>query len=377
MADIKWRKLIDKAISVASEAADVAVHLSSNPGPVAWVSVTAKVVNAVNQLSAKDLSEFFVGWTKLEGVHPLGDFLFILIKEKQLFTEEETSSKNPGYTEKVLTATVNNVRIGYIDHDNWKEGPYLEPGANPHDAVHALRIFTWECMGGCVKYKHPPMGSPYLVRDVDQQTFASKTAQNMWLEHKQFIQQGKKRSVLFYGEPGVGKSNIVRYIADQAGGLRLRLRARDLESMSSLGHLINFLQPSAVIIDDLCRAKDKNGILEEFDEVMSKANLFLVTANFINKLDPAVIRRFDDTHLVDKLDDEVLDYMLKGVDNKAIDKLKSLPISYIAKYKEMHECLGANAALQKLDALVSRRATVLKMMKEYEPEPDILLVDKL
>lgn len=364
----RWRDLVDKGVKVLSDAADVAIHLRSAPGPLGAVAIGSRILNAVNEVTATDPSTFFNGWTHLRGVYPLGDFAHALCKQAQLLVDEKPSGtgSNPRRTGNVVTATLYDQRIGWVEHDNWKEGPFCDPSTDPDRAVGALRVLIWTAMGNAVKYYDPPLGSPVLVSDSIDETLTSKTADDLWAKHRQFVEHGHKRSVLVFGEPGVGKSHIIRRMGDLAGGHRLRIRARDLESLRSLGHLIRFLQPSAVLIDDLDRAKNADGILEEFDEIRATASLFLVTANHVGKLDPATVRRFDDWHHIERLDDAVLSRMLDGVAPAIVDQLKKLPVTYIARYREAHDSLGSEAAAHELKSLIDRRETVLRLMEAAE-----------
>lgn len=369
MPKSKWKEFADKGLKVLSEAADVAVHLKTNPGPVGLIAVGARVFNTINEVTTGEASDFFKGWKHVRGVYPLGDFTHALCKSGQLLVDEKhgnDAGSGPKVDGKVVTANLGGIRIGWTEYDNWNDGPYAAPGQDMGATVEAIRELIWVTMGNAAKFHQPALGAPVLLDDSIDGTLPSRTADEIWDKQRKFIEKGYHRALLIYGEPGTGKSHIIRRITDQAGGRRLRIRARDLEHLRSLGSLIDFLQPSGVMIDDLDRAKDKEGVIEEFDEIKAKAKLFLVTVNVVKKLDPAVVRRFNDDYLIEKLDDAVYDRLLKGIDKEIADRLRELPVTYIDMYREAHDALGDEGAKDELDRLIARRKLVQEMMEAAE-----------
>lgn len=372
MPKSRWKEFAEKGVKVLSEAAEVAVHLKTNPGAVGLIAVGARVVNAINEVTTQDPNKFFNHWKYIRAVYPLGDFILALCKSAQLLVEENPSSSNspPRGGGKVVTANLGGIRVGWTEYDNWNDGPYVAPGGTPEQAADAMRELVWVMMGNAVKFYNPPLGSPVLLDDSIDETLPSKTADAIWDKQSAFIEIGFRRALLLWGEPGVGKSHIARHITDRAGGKRLRIRARDLEHLRSLGSLIDFLRPSGVMIDDLDRAKEPEGIIEEFDEIKAKATLFIVTVNLVKKLDPAILRRFDDDECIEKLDEEILDRMLEGVEPEMSEKLRDLPVTYIDKYREAHQALGPELAAKELDRLIARRKLVQEMMEEKEEKKE-------
>lgn len=375
----KWKEFLEKGVKVLSDTAEVAVHLKANPGPVGLIAVGSKVVNALNEVATKNPNTFFNHWKHVRSVHPLGDFIHALCKSSHLLVEENSNSSNSLLRgqPKIVTANLGGVQIGWAEHDNWNDGPYVSPESDPNLAVDAMRELIWRMMGNAVKFHSPPLGSAVLLDDTIDDTLPSKTGDEIWEKQRAFIEKGYRRAILVQGEPGVGKSHIIRYVTDCAGGKRLRIRARDLENLRSLGSLIDFLQPSGVMIDDLDRAKESEGIIEEFDEIKSKAQLFMVSVNVVKKLDPAIVRRFDDDYLVDRLDETVLDKLLKGISLPIASKLRELPVTYINKYHEAHDALGPKGAEAELDRLIARRKLVQEMMEEQKKTSPMLVVESV
>jgi len=360
------RQLINKGIKVLAEAADIAVHLKSNPGPIGWISVGAKVANAVNEISTG--GKYFTGWEYLEGeVGTLGEFLCMLCVSGHLVVEEHIDR---GRDIKNIVCQLGDVVVGWEISSFWKSGPFVHPNCSSEDALEALGELAWQMVGSTLKYVSPPNKSATLIIDSLDETLPSRTADQLWERQEKFIKAGYRRSVLVWGEPGTGKSHLIRHMTSRAGGRSLRLRAQELQNLDRLGNLLRFLKPSGVLIDDFDRIKEADGILEEMDEILTNADLLLVTVNHLNKLDAAAIRRFDDIEQIQKLDDGVLDRLLAGISEDMVKVLRDLPITYIQRYRAMHHVLGESEARVELTKLLAQRDKVLTMMKSDEESDD-------
>lgn len=115
-------------------------------------------------------------------------------------------------------------------------------------------------------------------------------------------------------------------------------------------------------VDDLCRAPDPGGFLDELDEIRSSC-LVIATANRIDRMDPAALRRFDDSYLVSGIDPEVFDKLCEGLDTKVVERLRGLPVDWVAKYRELHEVLGPEKAREELEGILNRRKEVRHAME--------------
>lgn len=355
----RLQEFFTKGTRVVSEAAEVLATVGSDVTPLGLIAVAAKLAtSAVNNLDRSPLS----GWPAVDDVAPLEDFLCHLCAAHHLITQAAESKQG----QRVMTGVVNGVRVGWVMYERWIDGPYTL--GDPVEAAAALRAFAWEVLGQAVKFHQPAMGSPTLLVDPITETLPSETAERIWCRQAPYLDSGYTRSVLLVGEPGTGKSNIIRFVASRAGGLCLRVKARDLEHLRSLGNLVRFLCPHAVLIDDLDRAKDPAGILDELDELLVTARLLLVTVNNISKLDAAALRRFEDVELVRSLDVTVLDRLLEGASDDVAARLRELPVRYVDQYRRAVEVVGAEAAALEVDGLVKRRELVRQMSEEQGGE---------
>lgn len=353
----KVRELAIKGVRVVGETADVLVHLNQKTGPLGVVAVGAKLLTkAIDGLERAPLK----GWVQVPGVAPLESFMLQLCHAQHLVAQVGEGKKAD--RGRVVAGVVNGVRLAWVEYERWVDGPYTL--GEPDDARAALQALAWQALGAAVKFHQPALGPAQLQVDPITETLPSETAERIWLRQKPYVDKGYLCSVLLVGEPGTGKSNIIRYVATAAGGHRLRVRARDLEHLRSLGNLVRFLQPDGVLIDDLDRAKDPAGILDELDELLTSSKLLLVTVNNVSKLDAAVVRRFDDVEHVKSLDEGVLEKLLEDADEDARARLRELPVKYISQYRRAVDVVGAEEAAKEVEGLVKRRELVLKLSKQ-------------
>src|SRR5687768_13005463 len=86
----EWRTKLGKAVRIVSEAAEVAVLASSNPGIVGITAIAAKALNSFNEMTSQGASQYFRrGW-----VHQNVGFSSVLLK----------LAKDAGFVREVTTA---------------------------------------------------------------------------------------------------------------------------------------------------------------------------------------------------------------------------------------------------------------------------------
>lgn len=130
-----------------------------------------------------------------------------------------------------------------------------------------------------------------------------------------FQNKGRSRKILFYGPPGTGKTSIARQLAADIGcgrGMRIDPKVIKQANSRSLLQLLDLLQPSVLMMDDLDRTRSDSEALLHYlerlkgvstmDERGSWAGKLIVTGtvNTIKTLDPALLRpgRFDEVQYV-------------------------------------------------------------------------------
>lgn len=118
-----------------------------------------------------------------------------------------------------------------------------------------------------------------------------------------------KIGILLYGEPGTGKTTFAKVLATKYDLTLVKFTLNDLSKLISKNEFWKKLEDSVVVLEDIdvlvskrdnsVTSADKENfqaLLQLLDGINScKKTIFLATTNYIDKLDPALIRdgRFD------------------------------------------------------------------------------------
>lgn len=357
-----WKKITrysEKVVKVGSDMAEVIVHIQK-PSLVGVAAVAARALNTINELAEAKSSTYFRDWSHMSV--GFSRFLFEVTRTQRMVQMLEGQSNKAG---KIWIGSVHGSDVGWVEWDGWVEGPWCRKGKN-EETVRMLGRLVWEVLGPAVKVE-PSLTGDTLASDSLTGTLPSKMGDDIYERAQKFIEAGYTRSVLLYGESGTGKSHIMRYVAKRAGGLTLRVKARQLSSLRDVAHAIKLLVPSAVIIDDLDRLREPEAILSEIEEIKGNAKLFLCSVNRLKKLDPAVLRanRFDEFVEVDKLGDEVLDGLIgPDVPDEIATKLRELPVCWVDEFHRQRTVLGMEEAIDEVTKLAERAELIKSMMGE-------------
>lgn len=188
------------------------------------------------------------------------------------------------------------------------------------------------------------------------QIYRSTQAEKISARAQAFLKAGHNRATILHGQPGTGKSCIVRAIADDMAQPTLFLEQRQMRNMSSWSFhfLLELLQPSVLIVDDLDRIPETSTLLGSVDRIREVVDLFMVTVNNMNSFDSAVIRagRFDDIIEVTRVR-EPLD-IVPDAEESLLKEIEDWPISYVEELRVRLEVLGRDALESELPLLRER-----------------------
>lgn len=363
MISPEWKRRAKIGLKAVSKTAELLIQVRNRPGVVECVAAGARALDSLADAADSDLPRnYFDSWAYMGSQVCYREQLFKLCRDRGYL--RPTGDRRDG--EQAFTCDLQGVHLGWVLEGTSIQGPWVE-NAEPEVAVAVFRTLLWREIGfNLLHVKGKTWESSYLVRDRLDEALPSQAAEALWERIEKFASQGKRRSLMLHGEPGTGKSHAIRFVANRAGGLTLRFRAEHCTS-NSAADVISFLQPDAVLIDDLCKAAYSGTFTEAFDEIRSTAKLFLVTANDLTRLDAALLRRFDDAFEVQGIDPGVFAKMTEGFSPAVVERLRGLPTDWVAKYRELHDVLGAEQAESELEGILGRRRQVLTQMRNPPP----------
>lgn len=181
---------------------------------------------------------------------------------------------------------------------------------------------------------------------------------------KRYIDAGIHRSVMLYGPPGTGKSTMARAIVSYLGYRSLRVRVEDIQYMdnSQVTEIFGILNPDVIILDDFDRAGHQASLLETLEHFTRNVKLIIATVNDRRALDDAILRpgRFDEMVLVNKMEDNVIRFMLGVECQDAFEIVKDWPIAFINEYVKRRKIFTKEEAESSLIELILRVAELEK-----------------
>ncbi len=365
-----WLNKLYKGLEIASDAADILVHIRAKPRLVDVASIGLKVVNSykhhTTEEEKKERTEYFYeeGWIHIE----LWDFRNYLYKIA-ISDRFEQERIDDGRNEKFKDIVVNmyGIKMGWHKLDNSVHGPWIENSSQREAALAALGRAIWEDTGSCaieLVAKKPTLHeygreAIFQVDNLKDDVYESEAANEILRRSKAFLDRDMNRSVMVYGPPGSGKSCAMRYVAREIGKHSLRINSNDLGNMYSedLSLAIHLVKPEILIVDDFDRIFKPDGLLTSLEQFNSSIRLFMASVNNINSLDRAIIRpgRFDDIIHLTTIDKKIQDRLIgDGVPASVAAKLRKMPVAYIADFHKRKEVLGVKEAIAGVEDLQAR-----------------------
>lgn len=366
----KARAKLHDFAKIGGKIADVAVHLTTSTTPLGKAAALVGVINAIVG-EEKSLVDRFSGCSSLRISRPLSKAIFDILYEHGALLKGVSTS-----TDCIYTITCGPGKISWVsNHDAGStslHGPFLEE-CEPVEAQQALARLVWESLGTHISLSVQRWGDVVeLKADPLHGNASSETSTRLYEEFIKWRKAGIGRSYLFYGVPGSGKSYIMRELADKAGGFSLRHKVEGWGSSDALISAVEFLCPKSVLLDDIDRGST-SCLLDAAELIKSKVQLLMVSANYEEKLDPAIRRpgRFDEAIEVSVLDQSTFDSLTVGLSSDAREKLRPLPAAYINEYALTVKVLGLESAEKKLVELVERAESIAKARLPKEEKVEV------
>lgn len=184
---------------------------------------------------------------------------------------------------------------------------------------------------------------------------------------RKFNDANYTRGVLFYGEPGTGKTSLARALAVTVGnGRTVRLSPEAMSAcsyVSRLVPLIELLKPTVLLLDDMDRY-DTSSLLAQMEG--RKVPIVIGTVNAVKRIDPALLRpgRFDEVVRVEVPDRDwrraIVDHYARAfnisIGDEYIDRMVGLAPAEILELVKIAGVIGLDVLEYEIDRVrVQRR----------------------
>lgn len=371
----QWIDKLYKGLEIASDAADILVHVRAKPRALDFASIGLKVVQSYKRHAEdedkKDRDDFFEeeGWEFVD----LWDYKMAIyrITMRDVFPQERMDDcKND--KRKDIVIDMYGLQVGWHISDTSVYGPYVATKEDSDRAFHIFGRAIWEFIGtgACeIVAKKATMYDytreiAFRPDNLKDDVYESDAAKDVLRRSKAFIEAGYNRSIILYGPPGSGKSCAMRYVARHLGKHSLRISVNDLGNLYSndIAMAIHLLQPDVLIVDDFDRLFKPDSLLQNLEQFNTNIKLFMASVNHIDSLDRAVIRpgRFDDIIPLTTIDKDIQDKLIgPDVPRDVANKLRKMPVAYIADFHKRKEVLGVEEAIKGVEDLQDRIVEVV------------------
>lgn len=350
-------ELLEKGM-VTVEAVSRAV---TNPNPF---TITEALLSVARTMTGTDLYFYNIldskGWKRM---------FPSCINEQliELLEPHITSKISVGHDDEVVLVTKDGIRIGWVQDED-KTTDILAYVDNYEASVKFVRELLWSTidLNRVVLNKDKSKGEKYeqqirIVTDDITNSVNSELAEQLSDDLKAYASHGIKRTILFHGRPGSGKSTLTRTICEKLNARSLRIRVEDVGQVSVdfVRQIIDIVQPNVVIFDDLDRSQSVLTLFEMLEMLHKKVNVVFATVNHLESLTEALKRpgRFDDIVHVSKLD-ELTVMKLLGEYSDVYSIVKDWPVAFIKEYVIRRNVFGKERALNGIKELQERLAYI-------------------
>ncbi len=379
-----------QVLEIGSEAADVLVHLQHSPSAIGLAAVGMRVVNSVREHRGQNPEEYFADWKPLE-LGALASQALIALRTDAGVRCREVPSMHDG-TPALLTQ-IDGFEIGWAISGTLKRNAnaqarktWIPTDADPEPILQRIGQTLWTyissptgLIGVSPTRADGEDGATTLLADDKEEILPSAKGRELHERIALFRSKGLHRSLFILGEPGVGKSCLLRYVASLHGGFRLRLRLSQLEGLDpkKLIGIVKLLRPDVLVIDDFDRyvmsnsydskehTPESTAMLDPLEVFNQLIPLVLVSANFSKSITKALLRpgRFSELITLDELDADLYAQLLPDAPEKIIAQLQrqKVPVAYIEELKKRVTALGYDAAVKEMISLVERSDHVLQL----------------
>ncbi len=358
------QNVIKPGIIVAGKCIEHVANLSqlSNPTPYSYINTVFKCKEAYEGQFHREGNLFFSNknWETFlcEECWPAIVQLLQLQKTDQI----KKINKKSGSSKDLFTVYLSpECQIGWMMIGSTCDGIYVSRG-KLDEAVKLIQKLLWENLKlDCIKIDIIKQSyRAYFDVNLDTGHFSYRASPEIdkWAAIlRDYRQRDYGKSVIFYGPPGSGKSNLVRGISNVMGLRTVRLNNLNEVRHIATNHIINLLDPDLIILEDIDHmySYEIHHLLEKLDDLNNRRKFILATANEITKVNNALIRpnRFDQLIEIKNLDRDHIWELVKQ-DEEIFERVQTWPVAFINEFMKRVIVEGKDKALSEVADLERR-----------------------
>jgi len=349
---------LDTVLRVGSDAADLIAEISHNLTPLGATSVGLRVLERYREYSQKGLFD----WLETNNKKYASTWGYDSYSYRVCALKSQPCVVSEVKDDSFVETEIDGIKYYWIlddDEGTSVEGPFVDEEIEVSLVRARMGQYMWENISSNKAVLVNEGDSLFIDAEIPKQILSSKTSEEILDRSKKFIDKNINRSIVLLGEPGTGKSTMMRYIAESIGGFSLRIAAADLKSLSPSKILgaVRLLAPKCLLIDDFDRIQGHDTLLSELEELNETVKLFMVSVNDIENIPQAVLRpgRFDELHTIKGIDREIVDRLIgDGVAEDIKRALVTMPIAYVVEFSKRRDVLGPEGAVDEARELLHR-----------------------
>lgn len=331
----------------------------------AFSSIASFVSTCVTKLHM-EIDDYFYDWQKVYNEEFSKLILSIFDQHEKIVIGKMDESTS------IIHVNINNVTFAYQQYNDVKIQQYSLPVIYCHksqdicEAKKIIRDEIWNKINNSNIVIRAIKNGPWESQEkiaIDLDTIhvvhKSKRALQITKKLKKCFKNNITRSILFYGEPGTGKSTLCQTIVSNLKFKTLRVRVEDVSKINNqtFAETIDIFKPDAIILDDFDRLDDQSSILETLEFFQKHVKFVAITVNVLNSLDPALLRpgRIDEIIEVSAIEENVVRNILQPpVSDDVFNAIKGLPVSYIQEFQKRRKFMSEIELQNSIKELLSR-----------------------